>query len=521
MGDKREPGDRTMYVVEGGKAENIVKYRRGETPPKKRKYNDGGVILGFTLFLLLIYLGGYIVNFFTKEKIPETVVVYGSIEPVMVFSGVIIRDETVYYSSADGLAVYEKNNFDKVKAQSTVCSVQDEKAVAEYMKTLNTIENNMLTAQEGRAQSSAVELEVKNLNSQIQKTVDDKALMIGAMDMTALYDVAAKAEQLVSHRNKILLENSQGSIKNMSQQRDIYQSQLQGAISQVYIGKSGIISYKTDGYEEQLSPSRLKVISKEETLISVDYGAIYTPSYVKTGDPLFKIITSSDWYIAAYLPLEQTEGWKPDTGKTLYVDKGNGIFSEMETRIYSMERIGDDIYVVFRCNKYLTNYLDCRNISFKIKKGQTEGLKIPNSAIVEKTLIKIPVECVIETENGAKQVLRLNNATGGYDKVAVSAFSADEDYVNVIMGFDNIRLGDVLAIPERINETRMLTLIENIKGVYVTNSGSAVYKRIVVSGEVYENVNYTIIVPELNPYVKVSDRIVSDARNVEEKQMIY
>ncbi|MDR1704383.1 MAG: hypothetical protein LBS19_06820 [Clostridiales bacterium] len=499
----------------------IIRFEKPEAPiRKRRKYNDGGILYGIALALLLLYLGGYLYTFFTREKVPETVVVYGSIEPVMVFNGVIVRDETVYRSAAEGLPVYYKNDLDKVPAGAVACSIQDEEAVKKLMADITSLEKNILSAQEERAQSQAVGSQIKELTDRIRRTADNAALSINALNTQALYEAAIQTEQLLNHRNQILINESRGSVKSMSQGLSIYLSQMEGVVSEMPIGRSGIISYRTDGYEEQLTPSRIKVLSPEETMIDADLDAIYAESYVQAGDPVFKIINSNDWYIASYLPAAQTEGWQMNDLRNIYVDDGSGSFKQLETRIDSIDSIGEIRYVVFHIDKRVTDYLDRRGVSFKIKEGLGEGLKIPNSAIIEKTLVKIPKECAVETDEG-RHVLRYNMGTGIYDKMGIVPFASDNVYYSVIWYADGIRPGDILAIPARLGETYTADQTEIISGVYVTNTGAAVFKRIYTSGGAFENISYTIVDPADNPNVKVKDRIVSDASTVEDRQMIY
>lgn len=522
----KTPARRGMYVVDGAD-NNRVKYIKPEPPSspqrKKRRYGDGGVIMGIALLFLIIYIGGYLYSLFTREAIPETQVVYGSIEPVQVFSGIIVREETVYRSQTEGVVYYYKNNFDKINADGEVCSVQDEKTVAKLTETINSLENNIISAQENHTAYSAADAEKKSYNARISKAVDDAALGVNALDISAMYALTENVNQLLNHRNQVLFSENRGSVKTLSNELAMYQSQLDSAITPVKANKSGIISYKTDGLEETLTPERLGHLSQEETQMTVNYDELYSPSVVSAGDPIFKLITSSTWYIAAYLPADQTDGWIKDMQKPIYADDGNGNYKELMTRIRTLEKTENGMYVVFECARNMTDYLDCRSVSFKIKKGLTEGLKIPNAAIVEKTLLKIPAGCVVTSDRGATSVFKrvLTSEGVSFEQVTISVFSSDEEYVNIISDYNNVRYGDYLLLPDTLGEVAQIELIENIKGVYVTNSGAAVFRKITLSGEVFENMQYTIIDPALNPYVKVSDRIVSDAKFVDEKQTVY
>ena len=486
---------------------------------KRRKYSDGGVILGFMLFMLIIYLGGYIHAFISRERVPETVVVMGSIEPVLVFNGVIIRDETVYRSNAHGILVYHMQDREKVRAGGLAASVQDEAAVLRYMQAISAIEAEFYRDQGTRNLSMAAESELRNLDTQLARAVDGFAPAMGAFDIQALYSLSQRADHLVGRRNQILFNETHGAIGSIW---GIYQTQLSGAISEIRIGPSGIISYRTDGYEDIFTPARLRVLSREETLTYVDFSNIFIPALVAPGDPLFKIINSNIWHIAAYLPVDQVEGWYPGASRTIYLDDGRGNFNPINTRIHMVERRGIEAYVVFTINSRVADFLDRRSVAFMVRQTFTEGFKIPNTAIAEKTLLRIPAEAVIQTPNhrDPRQVLRYNPEIGGFDRIDIFPFQTTSEFVTIVAEYNNIGLGDIISVPDRFGETRTITHSEQINVVYVTNTGTAVMRRIHLTGNVQGNINYTILDPSVNSALRLHDRIASDARMVSNGRLI-
>jgi hypothetical protein len=501
--------------------------RKAVQAPVKRRYSDGGSILVFALILLAGYLGGYTYNLVNRDRIAETTVMFGSIEPVRVFEGVIVRNERVYYANTSGLVVYRKQNGDKVSAGSAAASVQDAAAVQRLWESIINLQGNILNQQESRNLSAAVSGEIRSITAQLTRSVDNMALEISTHDMQSLYTLTHRIEQLVYNRNNIYFNEAQG-IPRLSAELGSQFEQMGRAVNEIRVRHSGIISYKTDGFEYRLTPANLRVLSREETLASPDYDEIFIPGIVNPGDPVFKTINTNEWFIAAYLPLDQVLDWQVNQNRLIYVDDGSGNFNELQTTVHFMDIIGNsgEAYVVLRVNRQVTDYMDQRGVRFKIKRGLTEGLKIPNSAIADKVIYKIPAECVME-RGSLRQVLRYNRQTGGFEETAVIIFSSEPGFAHVIAEYNDIRVGDILAVPDTRGETRMVTQSEVIKGVYVTNTGVAVFRRIHLTddgvGDVFGNINYTIIDPALNNganSVRMQDRIASDASRVTENQFV-
>jgi hypothetical protein len=323
----------------------------------------------------------------------------------------------------------------------------------------------------------------------------------------------------MENRNIILLNEVRGGL---SADLLAFHAQMGEAISEIRIGASGLISYRTDGFEYVFTPQRLRALSREETLTEVDYFSIRTPDEVFPGDPVFKIVNSHDWYIVAYLPLEQVADWQVGDVLPIYAEDSGGGFSELMVRVYylNIDAVRGEVYAVLHVDHRVADFMGRRSMSFKIRQGLAWGLKIPNTAIAERTLVQIPRECVFVFDR-LNQVLRFNPSTGGFDIVTITIFQSDANFHGVIGEYNDINIGDVLAVPDSLGETRTIRETEHIWGVYVTNTGVASFRRINKTDDSSRNINYTVVDPHINMGVRVSDRIAVFADSVEQNQMVH
>lgn len=465
------------------------------------------------LVLMLVYLGGYIYSYLSRPKIIETLVVFGSVDQTDLFDGIIVRDEEVYRSGYDGVVVYNLNDYDRVKKDGGVCSIQESQA-EKIEEDLTKINKNIISMQEDREEYLLFDDDIKAANSQIKKAADELSFSLSENNVQTLYSMSEKITQTLDVRNQMLFTENRGNTKSLIQERDVIESQLSSAKHPVSSSSSGIVSYLTDGLESILTVDGLDTISMEQTLMKVNYDELKYSKEVSSGDPVFKIIKSSDWYIAAYIDKPLTSDWAENASKTIYIKNGD-TFDLLDTVIHKIENTGEKTYVVFRSNKKLVDYLDCRNLTFKVEQGVVEGLKIPNSAIVDKTLLKIPKKFVFE-ENGKNSVTK--KTADKEETIPVTFTDSDDEYYYVLHDYNNLRYDDTLVSG---GEYMKITETENIKGVYVTNSGATVFKRIVPGGNYSENATHTILDPSLNKGLKVQDRIVTDAKYIAEKQLVY
>jgi len=523
------------------RANNIARLRRGAAPrpkvptaavrdkrpapvhkprPVKTSSYPTVMLWGLILVLLFLYLGGYIFTYLTAPQVAETRIELGSVEQPKVYDGLIVRDEVLYHSNAEGVVVFSLNDLEQVPRGGEIYSVQDAARVASIEAELKKIDTAIIDRQSERAGLSIHDEEIRESNALIKNTVDTLSFRASGAELSKMYEMADKVRQGLDARNRKLLSENRGSLKSFMEEREISTTLLAGAKQNAYAAQSGIVSYITDGQEEILTPGALGTITKEQTKMQVDYAALSYPKEVEAGKVVCKIVQSSTWYIASYVDTAAAADWNVNSIRTLYIDV-DGVLQPLEVRIDRMEKANEsETYVVFRCTRSMLDYMNSRNLQFRLEKGVMEGLKIPNSAIVDKTILKVPLECVMQDAAGRNIVIR--RANGLDEPIPITISATNDTTVDVVQDFNNLRFGDTLVTKAAEGDTsgvRVIDMLDNVKGVYVTNTGSTVFKRINLEGRTMSNAAYTVLDPDLNTAVRIYDKIVSDAKNIDERQL--
>ena len=273
----------------------------------------------------------------------------------------------------------------------------------------------------------------------------------------------------------------------------------------------------------------MQFLSKEKTVVKAEAVNLSYVNGVGESDPVFKIVHSNEWYIAAYVPFDLVSGWTQNSTKTIYIEQGkNDAFVPIEVRVERVERVSEDSderFVLLKSTRNILDFIYARGIRFMVDTGVQEGYKIAKTSIAEKTLLKIPEECVFESAGRSTVIKRTLTGSGVSDEniqiIITRDVNAEEGFVYVLLDYNKISPGIMLMVKDKPLETRVVSDIENVRGVYVLNTGTAIFTKIDIGENSIYDGEYVILDPALNRNIKLHDRIVVDVRNLTEKQVVY
>ena len=479
----------------------------------KRKLRIEAFFL-FVFVLIIIYIIGY---FYTNARRPEVSqmrVEMGVIAQPTSFSGVIIRDEAVYYATDAGALMFHVENHERVRAGFVVASIQDAAQVAVHRANLADIDQQAVNAHRQRTGVAINEGEIVRRNQAILTYVDSAAFDLATGNISGIFRLGDTVRQSLQSRN-MLYFSDEVAMLGYANERERALAGMARAISNVPATSSGIFSNMVDGLESQLNIANLSNISRELTTAAVQLPTFYSPE-VAAGDALFRIVRSNDWFIAAYVNRAYADTWSPNTTVTLFVEEAAAIVP-LAVQVHSLTDAGpDEVLVVFRTNNDLMRFLDRRNITFSLARGAQEGFKIPQTAIVERSRFPVPAEFVF-IENNVRAV---NLMTGGGVVIesVTGSFSSNGELFFIMADSTRLRVGDVLVMGDA---QFILDTVNTVPGVFVTNIGATQFREVNITGFFDENADYIILDPSRNPNLRLFDRIVSDARAVSDRLLLH
>ncbi len=487
-----------------------------KNPKRKRKGRSPINVLTIALFaIILVYMVKYTFDFATgNTTIGIETVDYGTIDIPNAFDGLVVRDEYVVSSAKGGEPAFNYGEGDKVKKNALVCVVRESETARKAEDRLQTLDESIIETQKNRLDISKYKDDILKTDSSIAEAVASAQTRIAGGSYDDVYTLRSAVQTQMDIRTDIWINENSESSDSLATQRRTYQTQLSNSTENLTASDSGILVLSCDSEEEKFTPETLETITKKDINASYSVKYLSKTKAVEAGSEVFKIVRSNIWYICAYIDNSIVADWEVGDAKTIkaVIEKSE---KSADVTIESMTQGDSDTYVVFRSNKNIQQFLSVRSIEFYITDSTYEGLRVPNSAIIEKTFIKIPAVCVVESAGGSAVIKR----TDGKDElVKIEVESMDGDFAYIRQDFDSLKLGDTVLTGTGETATEYtLSEVSTKVGVLTANGAFAKFAGISVLGQ---NSQYTIVDPATST-LKAYDKIITNAAGANEGDEIY
>ncbi|MDR2939699.1 MAG: hypothetical protein LBV08_05190 [Clostridiales bacterium] len=500
----KSPGSKNLLGKKPGPVRNSD-IRKNEAYTKLFAY------LIFVLFIF--YIGGYFFVLANRETTDSTTVISGAIDEPLIAKGAIIRDETLFKSPVDGDVIYYVEDNEKIKSGTHVVSIQNSDNVDDILVELDNLDNKIFELQERRDDFSIAQKDAKRLASEIKLSIDNSMAGFSENNMGAFYRLKDNLDKKINVRNQLLLQEEATALKSYSEERQLALDSLDSNNQKIESPGSGIVSYYIDGFEVLFNFENLYSLTKANINSASKDKTVFNNKTVKQGDMVFKIINSNTWYIASYIDTAFIETWKEGDEKTISIEY-NKNYDELNALVDRVIPGENESYVVFKLTSKVLNYINMREVNFKLSNSNEEGLKVINSAVTEMLLLKIPEKYIYGPDND-----RIKHMVNGELKEeTIRKYAPDQEYIWVVQQYPNIQYGDSVIDPNNPADTFKIEESMNINGVYLINSGIAKFARVYIK----ESVNgFTILEPSAEQGIRAYDVIVTDASGVTEGQRIY
>lgn len=508
--------DTTYAQTRGERGDGKTLPQRGsqKTRKKTRRVRVNRVLPMFVFIAIAIYLCGQMITMSAKSSdIDVETVGYGGVDTPERYTGLIVRDEYVVSSDRTGQPFYQFAEGEYVSKNAVVCTVKDTSSTTDIEDKLDKLDKDILKNQKSRSDLSAFSEDVARIEDKIQQAVDSNAGKTLKTDLSYLYDMKEQVQSFMTQRNEIWFTESVESLSQLTEEKSQYEQKLAQNLSSMRAKESGVLTFCYDGLEETLSHDTLEGIKKAQVGDSkTKY--ISKASTVSEGDPLFKIVTSNQWYIVAFLPNSEVVNWGKDENKTLNLQLDDDVI-KINAKIELLEAGEQETKIVFSSYEQMDSFISKRVLEFYLEETTIEGLKVPNDAIVEKSLLRVPKDCITESM-GNQGVLLVNGGNAKF--LPVSIISYDDEYKYIDQS-GQLKLGDVIL--QGTGESAVQYKVSELTpkaGVYVANSSMAKFVSIDILDQ---NQEYAIIRSGTTYGLQAYDLIVSDAKNITEGQDLY
>ncbi len=463
------------------------KLDKQDKPIKIKQRNE--LNIGLVIFLFVsIYLTINVYIPLTKKEITIYQVPQGKIYTKDSFKGLIVRDESLYTTASSGYINHYFKEGDKISKNEGVYSIGTDSAIYTRLST----------------EKSGVKLssdEISDIKYQITRS----------------YQKATDFEDFTSVKEEIMnLYRRTMDRKVMTRLNEIVTvTGLNSGFDIVSSDRSGIISYYVDDYTDVNSTNFNYQMFKTD--YRSDY--VYKTEQYEAGNVVYKLITSDDWAIIVEL---NNEIFKKLSGSSSVSFTING--KQKLTAPVSFMKSGETYFAVLSLNRYVSNYIDERFVSISFDTEESQGLKIPASALAYKDFYRIPSNYFMTVdENTDKEkiglVLEMTNEDSGektYGFVETKIFWKDNGFFYV--SADSPGSGEYIVKPDRTGSSQLYLFTVKLEGAYNVNNGYASFRR---TERLETGTDYVLVKKGLAAGLDEYDRIALDAQKVKEGALIY
>lgn len=468
------------------KKSRVVKYRR------RRSINIGVVIFS----LVFIYIIFYVASYFARDKVSIYEVIEGksTVTSGSLYKGFAMRTETIVNAETSGYVNFYVKDGSRVSKTTTVYTLDESGTLKELLENTDSEDAETLS-EENRAQ----------LNYEIGQ-------FAGKFDTTNFANVYDFKYNL----NSLLLE-----CININRLNSLSASLGETGNNFQVKGSpySGIVEFYTDGYEntgiDAIDDSIFDDTDYTKTRIS-------SGDLIESGSPMFKVISSEDWYLMIQLSKEQAESYSQEEYVTVRFLKDNLKTSAGIEIINS----GDKYYGKLSFKRFMIRYADYRYLDIQISGNSVEGLKVPKSAITEKEFLTVPVEYMVSggdsSDDGFNKKTYNESGESSIEFTAPSVYMTDDTYCYI--DEDELKPGDVIVNTNAVSEDgaypeyQIGSTTAKLKGVYNVNTGYTEFRCVDILADSNE---YYIVQSGTRYGVQIYDHIVLDASLVKDKQIVF
>lgn len=446
--------------------------------------------IGMLIFAaIFVYVVVCVFMYFRTDHVVGYSVVEGSLSSNSIFRGIALRTEDIVTGNDAGYVNYFAREGERVASGDLVYTIDETGRLVDYMQTSESGENTL-------SDSDLTELKTEITS------------FINRFDRTEFFDVY---NFKYSVEGTVLKLSNYNILENVNALNDVSGNSF---INLRYAPESGIVTYYIDGYEKlKLEDMTAELFDQKD----YDKNHMVNNTLVASGDAIYKLSTSEDWSIVIQVDDENLveELLEKEYVEVKFLKNQYTSWGKVDT--YTNDE-GDTFVSLTFTNSMITFCTD-RFIDIELLLEDEKGLKIPNSAIVQKEFFIVPKEYVTKGGNSGSDgvLLETIDENGNLTTEFVATTIYDETDTEYYLDDSVLQPGDYIVKPES-TEKFAVSKTGSLTGVYNINKGYADFKEVNV---LYENEEYSIVKSNTVYGLNVYDHIVLDASTVNDNQFIY
>lgn len=379
----------------------------------------------------------------TSYTVQVETVEYGDLVECINKQGVIIKDEQVILSQAQGNIDYLVQEGKRIPKNKKIAEIQKGEVDLQKKEKLDTI-NRRIDSIESNRNEEILKSDIHKIDVTTNRLREEIKTKLINSDIENIQNLKEELLEAIDKKSLIWGEKSiiGKNIKTLQEEKFKIENDLNSSVKNVFAQESGVISFNQDGYEDTLKLSSIDHLNSQYlSTVKNQENRIKKNGNVDVGNQIGKIINNHIWYIASILDEQETSHIK--IGANVKVSKDGQVFSANVKNLYKDENKKN--ILVLEVDEEKVDFYDERVSNFNIIYRQVSGIKIPKNAVVT---VKEKRGVYILSETGSAVFKELKSILGEDDEYIVL------DYSDIKKNrIDTIDLYDELIInPKNIKE---------------------------------------------------------------------
>ena len=430
---------KNVKPIKPDKKKKQVKPQKTAGQLNNDKKNKSSKTSTIAVFIAIVLLGCLLFHslFSLISKNESTYVVrYGNISKEESLSGLVIREESMVTVPDNQSATSMQKIITEGKRIAEGENVykfytKDESDINKQISDLNTqIQNEIANSDE-----KLVSIDTKLYDEQITAILKK---ISGPNDVQTIEEYKKNLDELMSKKAQEMgkISSKDSKLKNLVNQKNELQKQLDQASQYIKSSRSGIVSYRIDGLEEQITCKDLSIYN-ERYINSLD---LTNGQIISSVENKGKIVNNFISYVAVTSKSEEAQHAK--LKQKVYLELPNGkVINARVVQINSNSEKSKTI--ILKINQGIEDLLIYRKVNFNVIWWNDSGFKIPNSSIIE--------------VNGLNYVIKTRN---GYTNAVLVKLNNQSDYYSIVSNYSTSEIKELRDIMQGANTT--LTLYDEL-----------------------------------------------------------
>jgi len=303
----------------------------------------------FYIFLLLLLVIAFLIlrpHLFSGGK--EAVIMQATAQYSQMMDCVIIRDEQVVSSESIARIEYIAPENTLVEAGGTIAYVYTSGYSEGLLKKLEETRRTIQDYHKNNILNNIKDADLERYDTIVDMMVLEFKHLVNGDSKGSMLTAAQQLETAMVNRQEYLRQNKREDTKlaKYYDQENTHLSSIQSWRKVEKAKEAGVVSFYTDGYEQDLSDETIASLNVADIRTVLAGNNLSKPASVKNTD-IYRMVDQDHWYVAV---LADSNTWNPVVGWDYYLQMEGFEDLSFTAVVTSVQKDGDTLLAIFEIN---------------------------------------------------------------------------------------------------------------------------------------------------------------------------